>query len=157
VYIDTNIFVYVALKHPDFYDSCLEVLEMLVEGHFKGCGSNFVVFELFGSLARLNPLAAYEAVKAYLQLPITLLELDDRALEYARDIAERVRVTYDAIHAGLMARHGIEVVVTEDLRDWLKIARAWQQLEKRHGWRPLTVYSPTRGPIVVDDNKVDKY
>lgn len=106
-----------------------------------------------GSLAKLNPLAAYEAVKAYLQLSITLLEIDDRALEYARDIAERARVTYDAIHAGIIARHGIEVSAAEDLKDWLKIVRVWKQLEKQHGWKPLVPYSPTRGPIVENNSK----
>ncbi len=36
VCIDTNIFIYAALKHPRFYEDSRRVLEMLVSEEFKG-------------------------------------------------------------------------------------------------------------------------
>ena len=39
VYIDTNIFIYVALKHPQYYRDCHTILEMLVSREFIGYGS----------------------------------------------------------------------------------------------------------------------
>ena len=58
VYIDTNVFAYVSLKHPDYYSGCYNVLSMLVLKKFKGYISYFVLFELFGVLSRFNPKVA---------------------------------------------------------------------------------------------------
>lgn len=64
VYIDTNILVYVALKHPKFYEGSRNVLDMLVSEEFEGYGSHLVAFELFGSLSRISVEVAYEAVSS---------------------------------------------------------------------------------------------
>jgi len=143
-YIDTNVLVYVALKHPVFYEGCYRVLRMLVDGEFEGYGSQLVLFELFGSLARVEVRAAYEAATQYLNLPLRLLSLDRVALTYAFELTRRAGVTYNAVHAGLVARNGLDVVVTEDLEDWGRILRAWPAL-KRFGVGDVAVYSPTRG------------
>ena len=74
VYIDTNIFLYVALKHPEFYRRCYEVLEMLVDNVFRGYGSYLIAFELFGALSEINIEAAHEAIASYLDMPLTMLK-----------------------------------------------------------------------------------
>jgi len=145
VYIDTNIFVYVAVKHPEFYEACREVLEGLVNEEYAGYGSHLVLFELFGSLSRISAGAAYEAAAAYLDLPLRMLHIDRDTLLLARDIARLSRTTYDAVHAALAAQNGVQVVVTEDLDDWGRIASMWDQIRKEHGVGELTVISPTRG------------
>ena len=147
VYIDTNIFIYVALKHPRFYEGSRKVLEMLVSEEFKGYGSHFVAFELFGSLSRISVEAAYEAVNAYLDMPITMLHPVRETYEYARLIASLSKTTYDAIHAALIAQHRVEVMATEDLEDWRRILRIWPEVAGRTGARSLTVLSPTRGIV----------
>ena len=42
VYIDTNIFVYVALKHPDFYRACYNILNLLISKEFSNLVSEDV-------------------------------------------------------------------------------------------------------------------
>ncbi|RLE68942.1 MAG: VapC-like toxin [Thermoprotei archaeon] len=145
VYIDTNIFIYVAVRHPDFYTACREVLEALVEEEYAGYGSQLVLFELFGSLSKVSVEAAYEASMAYLDLPLRILHVDRRTLLLARDVAELSHATYDAVHAALAARGGVQVVVTEDLDNWGRIASIWGKVRRRHGVGELTVVSPTRG------------
>lgn len=149
VYIDTNVFVYVAVRHPDFYTACRDVLEALVEEEYVGYGSHLVLFELFGSLSRVGVEAAYEASMAYLDLPLRMLHLDREALILARDIAKLSHTTYDAVHAALAARGGVQVVVTEDLDDWGRIASVWSKVRRRHRVGELRVVSPTRGNYVV--------
>ena len=131
-YIDTNVFIYVATKHPRFYDSSYKVLKMLVDGEFIGYGSKFIVFELFGALSRINPIAAYEAAYSYLNLPIKLLDMDRETLKLARDIAEESNTTYDAIHAAIMMKNGISTIVTEDIDDWSRIQKSWAYVAKKN-------------------------
>ncbi len=147
VYIDTNIFVYTALKHPRFYEGSRKVLEMLVSEEFSGYGSHLVAFELFGSLSRISVEAAYEAINAYLDMPITMLHPTRETYEYARLIAALSKTTYDAVHAALIAQHGIEVIVTEDLEDWKRILRVWPEVTEKTGARDLTLLSPTKGLV----------
>lgn len=147
VYIDTDIFVYVALKHPDYYKKCYSVLELLTLKEFTGYGSQLVLFELYGALSKLNVEAAYEAVKSYLNLPLTILEVNRDTFRYAKEIAALTGITYDSIHAALVAQNNIDVVVTEDLKDWHKILRVWPKIKEKLNTRELIVLSPTKGRI----------
>ena len=146
-YIDTNVLVYVALKHPDFYDDCLNILKMLVDGDYIGYGSLFVLFELFGALSKINPKAAYEASTYYLNLPIKLLEFNRDVLELSYEISRISRVTYDSLHAALMFYNDIGIIITEDLDDWIKIKEAWKKLIRRRirKNKELIILSPTKG------------
>jgi len=150
VYIDTNIYIYVALKHPDFYKKCYNVLDMLVSKEFTGYGSHLVLFELFGSLSKIDVEAAYEAVNSCLNLPLTMLEANRDTFTYAREIAMLSRVTYDSLHAALVAQNGIDLVVTEDLKDWCKILAAWPKIKRKLRVKDLAVLSPTKGLIHCD-------
>ncbi len=147
VYIDTNVFIYVALKHPGYYRRCYRVLEMLVEKEFTGYGSSLVVFELFGALSRISVEAAYEAVNSYLDLPLRILKINRETLEYAKEIALYSKTTYDSIHAALVAQNNVEVVVTEDLEDWKKILKIWPRIKKKFNTKNITIVSPTKGII----------
>ena len=147
VYIDTNIFIYVALKHPDFYRKCYDVLEMLVSKEFIGYGSHLVLFELFGTLSKINVEAAYEAAISYLDLPLTMLELNRETFNYAREIAVLSKVTYDSLHAALIAQNGIDIIISEDLEDWSKILRIWPKVKEKLGVKDLMFISPTKGII----------
>ena len=146
-YIDTNVFVYVATGHPEFYSACMEVLEMVAKGEARGLGSHLVLFELFGALSKLSPVAAYEAADAHLSLPIRLVAPTRRTLKVARDVAELANVTYDALHAALAAEGGAEIIVTEDLEHWRRIASAWSKVARKHELGDLQVLSPTQGPL----------
>ncbi|WP_261310023.1 type II toxin-antitoxin system VapC family toxin [Saccharolobus shibatae] len=147
-YIDTNIFIYVALKNLDFYNICYKVLDMLISGEFKGLGSYLVLFELFGSLSKIDVKAAYEAVNSYLDLPITILETNRDTFSHAKEIAELSGVTYDALHAALVSQNGIEVVITEDVNDWSKIVKAWPKVKEKLNVKDLIVVSPTKGKLM---------
>ena len=50
VYMDANIFLYSAFKHPAFGDNCREFLIKVDEGGVTGCVSDFVLNEVFHKL-----------------------------------------------------------------------------------------------------------
>jgi len=146
-YIDTNIFIYVAINNPDYFKQCRKVLEDLVNGDYEGYGSELVVFELFGSLSKINPIAAYEAVTYYLDLPIKILKTDRSVFQIAREISKESQTSYDAIHAALMMKNNINTIITEDLNDWLRIKKIWTKVSKKIGLetKELVIISPKRG------------
>ena len=149
-YIDTNIFVYVAVKHPDFFNKCNEVLKYLIKGEYEAYGSELILFELFGALSRINATAAYEATVYYLDLPIKLLNLGRSTLLIAKEIAKESEITYDAIHAAIMMENRINVIITEDLKDWLEIKNVWNKVAKKLRLKDigdLLVVSPTQGTL----------
>lgn len=49
-----------------------------------------------------------------------------------KEIALISRTTYDSIHASFMIQNGINTIITEDARDWSKIADAWKKLRNKH-------------------------
>lgn len=56
VYIDTNIFIYIATKNPDYFDSSYNLLRKILREKFLVHGSKLVVFELFGAVKSILPL-----------------------------------------------------------------------------------------------------
>jgi len=110
---------------------CAEVLRDLGRGLFDAYGSTLVAIELLGSLSKIDPHIARRALEDYMALPITILELDEAVLMAATLINEAVNVRYDAIHAALMALNGISNIITNDLDDWTRVARHFQDIIDR--------------------------
>ena len=100
-------------------------------GLFDAYGSTLVAIELLGSLSKIDPHIARRALEDYMALPITILELDEAVLMAATLINEVVNVRYDAIHAALMALNGISNIITNDLDDWTRVARHFQDIIDR--------------------------
>jgi len=120
---------------------------MLISKEFIGYGSHLILFELFGALSRINVEAAYEAVNSYLDLPLTILELNRETFNYAKEIAMLSRTTYDSIHAALIAQNRLDAVVTEDIENWSKILRIWAKIKEKFNAKDLIVVSPTKGIV----------
>ena len=120
---------------------------MLVDSVFRGYGSYLVAFELFGALSEINVEAAREATASYLDMPLTMLKVDRETFKYAVEIARLSNVTYNSIHAGLVAQYGIDTVVTEDVKDWNRILKVWPRVRGKFKVKDLTVISPTKGRI----------
>ena len=129
--MDTNIYLYAILHHPQYGQVCAEVLRDLGRGLFDAYGSTLVAIELLGSLSKIDPHIARRALEDYMALPITILELDEAVLMAATLINEVVNVRYDAIHAALMALNGISNIITNDLDDWTRVARHFQDIIDR--------------------------
>ncbi len=151
--MDTNVYVYVALRHPELSGPCAAILRRVVSGELRAAGSDLVAVELLGSLARVDPRVARGALEAYLAMPLRRLEIDERVLRAAAAINEIVNVRYDAIHAALMLLNGVEVAVTNDLDDWTRMARrlpdiaaALEEAGLEATAKGLAVISPTSFP-----------
>ncbi len=85
-----------------------------------------------------------------MNLPLTMLEPNRETLEYAREIAMLSNVTYDSLHAALVAQNNINVVVSEDISDWGRILRAWPKIKRRFKTEDLIIVSPARGVIRIE-------
>ena len=130
-YIDTNIFVYAILHHPEYGNICSKILEDFKDKVYEPYGSMMVALELFGSLSKINPSIARKATELYLSLDITILPLNTEALTLALLINEVVNIRYDAVHAAIMILNDIPVIITNDTDNWLKLSRNYEKvLEK---------------------------
>ncbi len=157
VYVDTNVYVYVALRHPELGEPCARVLRAVVSGELRAAGSDLVAIELLGSLARVGPEVAEGALEAYLAMPVRRLEVDERVLRAAALINGVVNVGYDAVHAALMLLNGVGAVVTNDLGDWVRLAKRLTDVastieegEIQVRSRELAVISPRSFPRPVE-------
>jgi len=120
-YVDTNIFVYVALKHPTYGGSCKEILADIWKRRINAYCSFLVPIEILGSIAEIDRDIAAGALTAFFSLPINLIAMDERLIHEAADIMRQADVTYAAVHAAAMKRHGLDTVITEDVEHWKKI------------------------------------
>jgi predicted nucleic acid-binding protein len=141
-YIDTNIFVYATLKHPDFGNDCQQILRDVNKAIFAAYGSNFVAIEILGTLAKIDAPKASKGVQSYLKSPILNLAVDARVVEFAGFITEVVNIRYDAIHAATMLLNGVNTIITNDIDHWKKLktrfSRVVPLLEKNGLIAPVT-------------------
>lgn len=132
-YIDTNVYDYVALRHPLYGEPSKKILTDIYEDQLEAYGSVLVAIEILGSLAEVDSRIASGAVEAYLSLPIKTIHIDERILKMAGDIVAEAGVSYDSIHASAMCSAGVSTVITEDLEHWSKIKQSWSRIRERTG------------------------
>ena len=120
-YIDTNIFDYVALKHPKYGLACKKITDDIRDGRLKAYCSYLVPIEILGSLARVNRKIAAGAILAFFSFPIDMIPIDERIIREASEITLETGVGYDSIHAAAMRRRNIRTIITEDIEHWRKI------------------------------------
>ena len=120
-YVDTNIFDYSALAHPVYGKSCKQIIDDIQNEKIEAHCSFLVPIEILGSLAQIDPEKAAIAVAAFFSLPISMIQLDERILQDAASIMVESHVRYDSIHAACMRKKGLDIIITEDVKDWKKI------------------------------------
>lgn len=154
VYIDTNIFLYSAFKHPVFGDDCREFFIRVDEGEMTGCVSDFVLNEVFHKLMIAEVVkkfkkAAKEAVTYIKRNPevISNLEVVWREMDIIEssniiiledkfslfpDFVEISRIynlmATDAMHVSVIKKHGITNIATND--------RDFERIEWLNVWKP---------------------
>jgi predicted nucleic acid-binding protein len=120
-YVDTNIFVYSALAHPIYGNSCKHIVDDIQNQKIKAYSSFLVPIELLGALSRIDIKKAAVAVEAFFSLPINMIQIDEQILQEASEIAVESGASYDSVHAACMRRKKLEIIITEDVTDWKKI------------------------------------
>jgi predicted nucleic acid-binding protein len=120
-YIDTNIFAYVALRHPKYGPACKRITDDIRDEKIEAHCSLLVPAEILGSLAKVNPRISAGALVAFFTFPIRLIPLDEAILHEASRIMIESGVGYDSIHAAAMKRNNLKTVLTEDVDRWKKI------------------------------------
>lgn len=122
VYIDTNIFDYVALKHEIYGRACKEILDD-VGILLNACCSFLVPIELLGFLSQINQQTAYKALLAFFAFKINLIEIDKNLLFLANEIMKKSGLDgYDAVHAAAMKKENIKIIITENYKDFKKVS-----------------------------------
>jgi len=123
VYIDTNIFDYVALRHETYGKACKEILDDV--GGFLDVSCSFLVpIELLGSLSEINIDIAFKALIAFFAFKLNLIDVNANVLVEASRIMEKTKINgYDAVHAASMKKEGIKAIITENYKDFKEIPK----------------------------------
>jgi len=117
-YVDTNIFDYVALRHPKYGEACKGITDDIRDGKIEAYCSFLVPIEILGSLAEIDPHISVGAVTAFFAFPIKLISIDEGLIREASSLMIESKAGYDSIHAAAMARAELKVVITEDIEHW---------------------------------------
>lgn len=119
-YVDTNIFDYVALRHPKYGKACKRITDDIRDEKFEAYCSQLVPIEILGSLAEVDPQLSAGAVTAFFTFPIKLIPIDERLIRKAADLMIETGPGYDSIHAAAMERVGLDTIITENVKHWKK-------------------------------------
>ena len=121
VYIDTNIFDYVVLKHQTYGKACKEILDDI--GVFLEVYCSFLIpIEIFGSLSEISFTIGAKAIQGFFAFNLHLIEITKNLLLNAAKISEKSKINgYDAIHAAAMKEAKVKIIITENYRDFKKI------------------------------------
>ncbi|MBI4148803.1 type II toxin-antitoxin system VapC family toxin [Candidatus Woesearchaeota archaeon] len=100
VYIDSNIFLYVALRNPDFFKSCEQLLLKVQQQEILAITSVVTLCEVHYEVQKqLGIEAANLTVQSILSLPMTVVALDLHILSSAlHQVKEHRLQTMDAVH-----------------------------------------------------------
>jgi len=120
-YVDTNIFDYVALRHPKYGKACKSIMDDIRDEEFEAYCSHLVPMEILGSLAKVDRKIAYGAIRAFFSFPIRMILVDESLLRKASEIMMETGLTYESIHAAAMSLAGLDTIITEDMEHWKKL------------------------------------
>lgn len=120
-YVDTNVFDYVALKHPEYGRPCKQITDDIRDVKLEAYCSYLVPIEILGSLSRVDSKIAAGAILAFFSFPIKMIPINEKIIREASEILLETGVGYDSIHAAAMKSAGLEAVLTEDTEHWAKI------------------------------------
>lgn len=120
VYIDTNIFDYVALKNATYGKACKEILDDI--GTFLDASCSFLVpIEILGSLSEIDTKIATKALLGFFSFKLNLMEISEQLILNAGKIAKKDKINgYDAVHVAAMKKEKIKTVITENYSDFKK-------------------------------------
>jgi len=150
IFIDANVFLYSAFKHPLFGDNCRDFLIRVDNGEVKGYSSDFVINEVFhklmvAELIKKFRVTAKQAVKLIKERPETIEELEIVWIEMKLIENSNIRIlsadtlfpsfveisrkynllATDAIHVATMKKNRIKNIATNDKDfervDWIKL------------------------------------
>lgn len=100
IYVDTNVWIYAAIAHPEYGQRCKAILEQIEKGELEAVISVQVLSEVAGVLYqqyRVKDLTKH--VTAILSYPMEIVDVTPdivlRAAEYSRDYNI---LPYDGIH-----------------------------------------------------------
>ena len=139
IYIDANVFLYSAFNHPDFGESCKNLLERVDRGEIDGHVSDFVLNEVFHKLmiaeiTKKLTMSTREAISYIKENPKVISELETiweemKIIEESNIVIlknitvfpEFVQISReynlmatDAFHVTVMEKSGIKDIVTFD-------------------------------------------
>jgi hypothetical protein len=89
--------VCVALNNVRYFEKCKHILKDALDGKLLAYGSLFVAIEILGSLSKIDPRMAQEALKACLSMPVRHLEITSEVLQLAALINTVTNIRYDSI------------------------------------------------------------
>ena len=86
IYIDSNIFIYVALRHPQFGEPCRRFLSKVQQGMMSAVTSAITLCEVHYEVTKhLGKEAAELVIQSISSLPIEILSVD-------------INIIYSALH-----------------------------------------------------------
>lgn len=123
VYLDSNVLVYHALRHPRFLSKTTQLLNKIDSGEVLGIVSIQTLGEVYNAVDReLGDPKAFEATAAIISLVNEFIATDLAAFIQARDIAQKHAVSiWDALHVALAVRAGADKIISNDT-DFKKIS-----------------------------------
>jgi len=127
VYIDSNIFVYVAIRHPQFGNACKAFLSTINQKEIVGVTSALTLCEVHHAIAKyLDKKAAELVIQSILSLPIEIIALDSNMFCSAiHQIREHNLKINDAVHFSVALATKTDKLYSYDKDfDGLEIPRA---------------------------------
>jgi Predicted nucleic acid-binding protein, contains PIN domain len=152
VFIDANIFLYSAFKHPDFGQSCKSFFERVREGKVAGCSSGFVLNEVFHKLMiaevvktfgvrarkatgllKDNPDTIAELSMVWMEMELigsfNISLLSSQSFPAFVEMSRKYKLmATDAIHVSMMKLNEISDIATND--------NDFERVEELTIWRP---------------------
>ena len=121
VYIDTNIFDYVALRNVTYGKACKEILDDIGTTLEASC-SYLVPVEILGSLSEISTQTAFKALLGFFSFKLSLVEVDEKLILWASKLAKKDKINgYDAVHVAAMKKAKIKTIITENYDDFKRI------------------------------------
>ena len=118
-FVDSNVFIYVMLKDPNYGLTALDILLRFEKGAEIGYTSTLVLSQVLAHLLRRSKGAVIDRFLDYLEnVPIQVLETSYRDFKKARELRTRFKLPWrmwdDLIIAAQMLRVGVDEIYSND-------------------------------------------
>lgn len=113
-YIDSNIFIYYALRHRELFEPCKRILGDIVNGRLDAFTSVLALTEVYHVISKETERdKAERAINAILSLPIEVKDIFVSTFLLVMRRSENLQV-FDSIHLTVAEEYQADCVITND-------------------------------------------
>ncbi|MCD6491909.1 MAG: type II toxin-antitoxin system VapC family toxin [Candidatus Njordarchaeia archaeon] len=115
IFIDSNIFFYSIIRDRKYGNASAKIITHIYERKITATITSIILLEVANALRKYRVQSIEMKIKSIVSLPIKIFDVNTVTIREAIKLSEQYKISpYDATHAVICIRNGINTVISAD-------------------------------------------